>query len=248
MVSTARSKFGMKVYDVWYAEKSLSKNGIITYRESVVPVGKNLTAFVTLISDLRVSEEEMVSKFSKSCKYKVNRAPREGVTIEIYENPSDSVIKDFCEFYAEFWESKGYGQVDVEKLRVELSSYVSKHALVIAKAVINHKAIVYHTHILDKQYARLLHSASLFRTDEEIPQNLVGMANRYLHKEEMLFFKHMGIAFYDWGGAGESEEVLSITEFKKSFGGEPKMFYNGEEIKGLLPKLAHWYLNRRNHT
>ena len=248
MVSTSRSRLGIKVYSVWYAEKSLSKSGIITYKESVVPIGKNITEFGTLVSDLRVSEEEVVAKLSKNCRYEVRRAAREGVTIEIYEKPGKSMIGEFCAFYAEFWESKGYGTVDVEKLSLELEGYVQKHALAISKAAINNKAIVYHTHILDKEYARLLHSASLFRTDDEIPQNLVGMANRYLHKEEMLFFKRMGIAFYDWGGAGESKEVLSITEFKKSFGGEPKTFYNGEEIKGLLPKLAHWYLNRRNRT
>lgn len=248
MVLTSRSKFGIKVYDVWYAEKSLSKSGIITYRESIVPIGKNITEFGTLVSDLRVSEEEVVAKLSKNCRYEARRAAREGVTIEIYESPGESIIEDFCEFYAEFWESKDYGQVDVEKLHLELCGYAQKQALTISKAVIKNKTIVYHTYILDKQYTRLLHSASLFRTDDEIPQNLVGMANRYLHKEEMLFFKHKGIAFYDWGGAGESEEVLSITEFKKSFGGEPKTFYNGEEIKGLLPKLAHWYLSRRNKT
>lgn len=246
MISIARNRFGVKLYNVWYAESGFPKKGIITYRESVSPIGKNVTEFVTLISDLRVSEEEMVGAFSKSCRYKINRASREGVVVEIDVNPENATVEEFCIYFGEFWESKGYEAVDIEKIREELLSYAGENTLAISKAILKGKVLVYHTHIMDQNYARLLHSASLFRTEEEIPQSLVGMANRLLHKEEMLFFKHKDIAFYDWGGAGESEEVASITKFKKSFGGVSKTFYHGGEIRGFLPKLAYWYLNRRN--
>ncbi|MDE6421595.1 MAG: hypothetical protein K2K87_13885 [Lachnospiraceae bacterium] len=55
----------------------------------------------------------------------------------------------------------------------------------------------------------------------------------------MLFFKNMGKEQYDWGGAGRTGDVESITKFKESFGGEPATFYNGEEVRGAAPKLYH---------
>ncbi len=55
----------------------------------------------------------------------------------------------------------------------------------------------------------------------------------------MLYFKKLGKRQYDWGGAGKAEDVENITKFKESFGGTPAVFYNGEEVRGAMPKLYH---------
>ena len=80
---------------------------------------------------------------------------------------------------------------------------------------------------------------SLKSANEEIPKNTLGMANRLLHKDELLAFKNAGKLVYDWGGAGTTEDVISITEFKKSFGGVEKIYYEFDEINGVLAKVIN---------
>lgn len=211
---------------------------MIQYRQAFFE-GKNAASANTLWTDLTESEEEIVARFSKSCKYKINRAPREGVTVEIKAGKEiqEKEIIDFADFFANFWETKGVTFSDKEELIRELLQYRNADALLLSKAMLENEVVVYHTHVLDDIHARLLHSASLFRTEEAVLKNVVGFANRYLHKEEIMYLKKMGKQIYDWGGAGENEDVIQITRFKESFGGEKKVHYNFEEKQGILAKL-----------
>lgn len=224
---------------IWYAEEKDSGKGLIQYVQATKSLHEKSLEFKTLLTDLTLSEEEIVSNFSKSCKYKINRAVREGVTVSIYVNEQITMeeIEAFAHFYEEFYKSKGYDQVDISKLITELKTYRDNGALAIAKGIVKNCVVVYHTHLITENYARLLHSASLYRTTDEIPSTVIGMANRYLHKKEMLHFKSMSIRQYDWGGAGTSEEVKHITEFKESFGGKPALFYHSSEAVGIKAKI-----------
>lgn len=243
MLVLHRKKHGIHFYTVWFATKPFSKPGIVAYYEykgekPTLPY----TNFETLITDLTESEEEIKQHFSKSCKYKVNRAAREDVSCKIMdsENISDDDIADFCDFFSAFWESKGTFLSDKEKLKCELQEYREKKALTLGYALVNGEKAVYHTHIGDEDTVRLLHSASLYRLqkDEEgNTKNLIGMANRLLHFEEMKHFKENGIINYDWGGAGHTEDVIHITEFKESFGGAPVNYCNFEQVNGFAAKL-----------
>jgi len=243
MLVLHRKKHGIHFYTVWFATEPFQKPGIVAYYEYM---GKKpelpYIDFETLITDLSEPEEEIKQHFSKSCKYKVNRAAREDVSCQIIdsENISDEEISDFCDFFSTFWESKGTVLSDKEKLKQELYDYREKKALTIGYAVVNGEKAIYHTHIGDDNTVRLLHSASLYRLqkDEEgNTKNLIGMANRLLHFEEMKYFKENGKMRYDWGGAGHTEEVIHITEFKESFGGTPATYYNFEQVNGLMAKL-----------
>lgn len=239
MLTISRKKHGIEFIDCWYADESLKKKGIIRYYQSVKPMGKKTESFDTLLTDLTESEEEIIARFAKNCKYKVNRAPREGVTVTCTQKQdiTDEKIQEFVIFYSEFYASKGYESVNQEKLTEELKRYRDAGALSIHVAYLNDIPVVYHTHVITDKYARLFHSASLYRVIEGVNPNVVGMANRYLHKVDMLQYKDMGIDTYDWGGAGKGEEVANITEFKESFGGTPAVFYHGEEVRGLKAKL-----------
>ena len=238
-----KKKHGIHFYTVWFATEPFRKPGVVAYYEYM---GKkpNLpyTNFETLITNLSESEEEIKQHFSKSCKYKVNRAAREDVSCQIIDSEyiSDEEIADFCDFFSTFWESKGSTLSDKEKLKQELQEYREKKALTIAYALVNGEKAIYHTHIGDDDTIRLLHSASLYRLqkDEEgNTKNLIGMANRLLHFEEMKHFKEMAKTRYDWGGAGHAEDVIHITEFKESFGGTPAEYCNFEQVNGLMAKL-----------
>ena len=55
----------------------------------------------------------------------------------------------------------------------------------------------------------------------------------------MKFFKKKGLSVYDWGGAGKTEDVASITEFKESFGGESVICYDFIQVNGTKAKMIN---------
>ncbi len=244
MLLLERKKHGIHFYVAWFAEEPLKKNGIISYREAKFQSKEaaKVVPFDTLITDLTESEEDIKKHFAKNCKYEVNRASREEIEVCILQNQeiTDKVIADFCDFFIEFWASKGVNYTNRDKLEKELQEYRNAEAFAVGYAVVKGEKSVYHTYILDDTCVRLLHSASLYRLSDEEDgklRALIGMANRYLHYEEMKYFKEQGKMEYDWGGAGKEEEVQAITKFKKSFGGMEAQFYDFEESKGFTAKM-----------
>ena len=241
MLILKKKKKSITIIENWFAKEKLVASGMIHYRQAYVPLGSQPVPFHTLISDLTVDEEEIASKYSKNCRYEIRRAPREGVSCQykVGHAITQEDILEFCDFFEEFWNSKGVQYTEKAKLYDEIQQYVKADAFGMAMAFVHDKKIVYHTYIIDNEIARLYQSASQFRVDESISQTLVGMANRYLHNQDMLYFKQLGKTQYDWGGAGHGEEVESITKFKESFGGTPVTMYNGDEVVGMKAKLYH---------
>lgn len=242
MLLLTKKKHGIEFHTAWFAKEPLKKKGIISYREFAGAAPKQShTKFDTLVSDLTETEAEIKLHFSKNCRYYVNRAVRENIEVQLYSGReiTDMQIIEFVDFFEEFWISKGNSLSDKDGLRQELQMYRNADALGITEAYVNGEKVVYHIHILDKEIVRLLHSASLFRLQEEDAnsKNLIGIANRYLHYEEMKYYKSLGKTVYDWGGAGTEEEVIHITEFKKSFGGTPVTYYDFEQVNGLMAHL-----------
>lgn len=231
---------GIPMITAWYAESNLKENGIIIYRQAKFQPKGIHTLFDTLVTDLTESEEEIIGRISKSGRYEIRRAEKEGVRAEMKcgKELTGTEIRSFCEFFEEFWRSKGVDYREKEALNREISAYAAQGNFVITKAGIAGQVCVYHTYILCGDTVRLYHSASLYRTDDSIPKKIVGMSNRYLHKEDMLYFKKMGIKTYDWGGAGKGEEVKNITEFKESFGGTPAQYYDFTQVNGWQAKLV----------
>lgn len=235
MVKISKKVHGVPMIQVWYADEAIKENGIINYRQARFCPKKDYSIFETLITDLTEEEDEIIARISKNGRYEIRRAQKENVKtiMKMGKEITSEDIKEFTSFFTQFWQSKGVDYTDGPNLEKEIMQYVKEDCFAITIALIADKPCVYHTYILDGERARLYHSASLYRVEEDVPKSLVGMANRYLHKEDMMAFKKMGIKQYDWGGAGTGEEVASITEFKKSFGGTNKQYYDFEEARGL---------------
>ncbi len=238
-----KKKHGINFYTVWFAKEPLKKSGIIAYQEYMGDKPADAKECHTLLTDLTETEDEIKQHFSKTCRNLVNRAARENISYEIIENKdiTDALIDEFCNFFEAFWESKGSKLENKQKLREEIRTYRDAEAFAIGCAYVNDEKAVYHTYINAGDTIRLRHSASLFRLqnseESNAVKNLIGIANRGLHFEEMKYFKERGMKVYDWGGAGRNEEVLSITEFKETFGGAPITYCNFEQTNGLLAKL-----------
>lgn len=244
-ICITEKKRGVVRAEVWYANEKSKQQGIIRYREAARPFTQNSRKVRTLLSDLSLSEEEIIGKFTKNCRYEIRRAPRENVEVVHYssEKITEEMCGKFINYFDEFWKSKGFNNVETTKIRQEMLRYVKSENFALTEAKIGETTVVYHTYIVGEDTARLYQSASHYRLEEEIAQSVVGMANRYLHKEDMLWFKQSGKLVYDWGGAGERKEVASITRFKEAFGGEEAYFYDGEETTGVWPQLYKVLVN-----
>jgi hypothetical protein len=131
------------------------------------------------------------------------------------------------DYFNEFTASKNRSSVTYSDLR----QFYEAGTLCVRYVTAQDKSIVHtmHAYIVSDRRARLHQSSSHFRnsSDSEF-RNLVGRANRYLHWDDMLYFKNMGLEYYDFGGwyGGQSNtEKLAINQFKESFGGEKQPEY-----------------------
>jgi hypothetical protein len=82
-----------------------------------------------------------------------------------------------------------------------------------------------HAYLVDPSIlrARLLYSASQHLSSNVASERaIIGRMNRYLHFQDMLYFKELNYKVYDMGGYAyeTKDEVLqNINKFKDGFGG-----------------------------
>lgn len=73
---------------------------------------------------------------------------------------------------------------------------------------------------------------------------LIGIANKLLTYEDMLYFRSQGFSSFDFGGYAlgtNDHQLQGINRFKKMFGGELHQLYTYYSIPYyLLNKLSEW--------
>ena len=204
---------------IWFAQElnKSDKFNLSFYKQSSLT--KNIfgfigTPFYTFLIDLKEDIDLFFTRIKKNTKYEINRTSRDGVKFEIHED-----IDIFIEYYNKFATSKGLGQLKKEEL-IKLNQNFS-----ITKAINEDNDIyVMHSYICDKELkkVRLFHSASFYESDDKKIRNLVGMANRFLHFEDMKYFKANGYKEYDFGGYAyntQDKHLQNINDFKAAFDG-----------------------------
>lgn len=178
-------------------------------------VGFKREEFFTKIIDLTKTPDELLAQCKKNTQYEIKRAEKENIKFEVIED-----IGSFIRFFNLFAKSKGMSLLKESRIAC------FKDNLIVSKAVFEDTALTMHSYISDWviKRVRLFHSASLFRdVDDGQRRNLVGRANRFLHYNDMLYFKRLGFEIYDMGGYAyntDDVELKRINEFKDSFGGE----------------------------
>jgi len=245
LVVNRKKKHGVEFREVWYAKEACGLDGIILYRGAKKPIGKVLRQVRTLITDLTESEEEIVARCQKDCRYQIRRAARENIMAEhkVGGEITPEDIVSFCSFFMDFWKSKGMTEGTYEKYKEEIEMYAREGVFAITKACRGDEVLVYHTYIVGDEFVRSYQSASVYRDGDKQFQRVVGIANRYLHKADMLYFKELGKTVYDWGGAGLRPEVRQITEFKESFGGQELYYYDCEDVVGTKAQAVKGIIN-----
>jgi hypothetical protein len=95
----------------------------------------------------------------------------------------------------------------------------------VTKATANDETLVMHSYILDCESLRvaLYKSSSSYHVEQNAAKrNFIGRANRWLHFQDINYFKSYGFKVYDFGGYAKSTldaKLKNINNFKKSFGG-----------------------------
>lgn len=231
---------------ITYSNKYL-KFGVAYYNESIdksvhfdilkknqfEQSGSNATLFHTLLIDLNQNEDTIFENFEKNTRYEINRAKKKD-QISILNIDPEKNASLFFDIYDQFAETKNLPFLD----KKEINQLIKKKMFIIRMAYSNDEIpLVCHTYIIANGRARLSHSVSLFRDEEaHVDKNLVGRANRFLHWEDILYFKNTGFKTYDLGGIDTNEnntETQSINKFKQSFGGQIVQEFNILEPKSL---------------
>ncbi len=234
----------LKTEHIWFEECTTnlaSKSDRIFIWGNKTPIkGGEMKKQYSLVSNLECDPETF--KLAKTVKNEINRSKKENVEVrfftseELAENPA--VIVAFNEMYHAMYEAKGIGNQWLDKTFID--AYVRVGAYVVSVAYIEGEPAVYHSYVVDEENVRLFQSCSDFRAEDKEKRNAIGRANKYLHWEDMLFFKGKGVKRYDWGGVMSLEEPNGIDKFKMSFGGEPVEYYNIGINNTLKAKMAKW--------
>ena len=184
----------------------------------------------TLVNDLLLTEEEMLLKVKKNCKYEIRRAEKEGAVTCIYQDKQefieDEIIRKFKKVYNKMFEVKGLAGSFNENLSLE--GIEAKQLIVTTNALGDDpQCTVYHAYLVDGTSAVLMYSASpLWEDGDKEKANAIGRLNKHLHWKDMLWFKENGYSRYEWGGISNPDEPNGIDRFKAEFGGELVCYVN----------------------
>jgi hypothetical protein len=91
--------------EVWYDEELPRDPGvdIVMYRQRETPIADaQTTPFLSMVTDLSVTEDAITEKFGKDCRYKIRRADtKDGLRMEFITEP-ESRLDEFQAFYDAF--------------------------------------------------------------------------------------------------------------------------------------------------
>lgn len=173
----------------------------------------------TLCIDLQKSEEQLRREMNKTTRYQINKAGKDNLEIRYLDAPSKADILEFAAFFNPFAKEKGIELCREDKVRALQNS----NRLVIGYVLHpSGRKLASHLYITDGDRATMLYSCSGRFTETDIPAIEIGRANRYLHWQDILFFKKQQYRVYDFLGLSINEkdkDQQNINKFKKGFGG-----------------------------
>jgi hypothetical protein len=213
---------------LWFDEEPNQPDSVdvFIYRHRPDPISHNACRpSLTLISDLTSEDSAIVRNFGSTTRYEINRAhKKDGLRAETL-TPGSAQVAEFADFYDAFAGTKALERA----YRRGLNAAAAAQQLVLTTASAGREVLIWHAYIVWRHSVALLHSASHFREKSKTERTLVGRANRWLHWQDMLYFKRIGLHHYDWGGVFQDESSparAGINSFKYEFGGRPVTTYD----------------------
>jgi hypothetical protein len=173
-------------------------------------------------------EGDILASFPKNIRADIRKAKDEdGITTYFHDD-----VEGFVEFYNNFASKKKLPLITVNRV-MELGD--SRR---LSYALYKGQVIAAHSYIMDKgqSIARAFWSGTK-RLESDTKSIISGRANKYLHFNDMLYFKEQGINIYDFGGYAkdtQNEELIGVNSFKLKFGGNIVPCYNYYSVGYLL--------------
>lgn len=237
-----KNKYNLKIIEAWFCEdyKKIDEDYDILYlygyREKVHGAKNNIQN--TLILDITTDEDMIFSAIKKNVKYEINRCIKENILFKIYTSEdikNDNLILDrFVKKYNTMYEQKGLPT----RLNLNVvNEYIGQGNFIITSASSDDNDLCYHAYLTSSDSTRLLYSCSTFRSENQDEKNLVARANKFLHWEDIKYFKNSKILKYDFGGITSFDNPNGIDKFKMAFGGEKVKYYNVSYSKSFKGKL-----------
>jgi hypothetical protein len=214
--------------EVWYDEAPPPNPDvdILLYRKVAQPVAHaRHTPFLSLVTDLTVAEGNIAARFDRTCRYHIRRADKQDELVLEFTTKPEGRLEDFRTFFDQFARQKLIWLSDPRWLAAACAA----GQLVLSSASRRGEPLVWHAYVVSGRTAGLQYTGSCFRERERDYQSLVARANRWLHWQDMLRLKDLGITRYDWGGMFADESVAEragINYFKKSFGPDAEQTYD----------------------
>ena len=246
-----KNRYNLKIIEYWFCDdyKNLDDDCdiqyIYGYKTKVSKATNHLQK--TLILDLLQDEDTIFENIRKNVKYEINRCIKENILFKIYTSEdlrkNSSIVSEFEKVYNMMYTQKGMST----RLNLDIvNEYIDKNSFILTAAS-NGTNLCYHAYITDSTIVRLLYSCSTFRDENQEEKNLVARANKFLHWEDLKYFKSIGVSNYDFGGVTSFDNPNGIDKFKMAFGGSNIEYYNitiSKTLKGKLYLLARKLLKR----
>lgn len=182
----------------------------------------------TPISDLTMSEDKLLMGVRKTVRNEIRRAANDNLSLFFFDSDAIEknleIIDEFENAYQKFAKELNNGMVFAAYSRNKIDQYLKVRCFYLTEAK-SGLLSVYHAYVYDEEEVVLIYSVSDFRSDS-VDRNLAGRANKYLHYQDMLMFKRLGLKIYDWGNISDPDNPNGIDNFKLSFGGTIKKKYN----------------------
>ena len=194
--------------------------------------GFEVEKFTTSVIDLTQDLDTIWKNISKSCRYEIRRAEREGVKVRTSDD-----WNELYSMYRSFARAKGSGGGWAEMGRENLTQYLRNGTLFTAE--FDDHILNGHLYFQDERHMRLIIAPSRRFEREEFstacPSSLVGHANRLTVWEAIKYAKNAGMAIFDMGGIytgnDQTDPKYRINQFKFEFGGK-------------LTTVYHYYMDR----
>lgn len=195
----------------------------------------------TLIIALSNDEEEILKSMDNGTRYEIRRSLAKDDLR--YQHVCPTNVDDMREFI-EAYEHSLLPQDGAPKLIPERLMRMAEAGILDFSTMKDNaeQCLSWHVHVVTAGIARLFYSLSAISSiDAQRQKNLRGRANRLHHWLDMLRFRKVGYAKYDFGGiCPETADAKKsqISRFKRGFGGEVAVTYNCVYPRTFTGRLA----------
>lgn len=244
MIQLRKKFYLFKLIDHYFHTKSTWSNFWSIRKYSFLPenhptpLGCIGMKFHTVLLDMRPTEEELFIGFRSTVRQNIRKAEKLGMVADFNQD-----LIGFLSFYNDFAKSKGLYPIS-ENFANEL-----KENFIVSWVRFEGEVLSAGLSLYDEKLGITYdYLAGSRRLDERFDRNLVGLAGKLMKKEEIMFFKHMGIQTYDFGGYAfetNDKSLMGINEYKLSFGGKVELLINFNTLPYYILNKVSLFLDRR---